>query len=62
MPQFEGKQCTDIAVYNYHDGKKLLLDIVITHSSSKTNLTDSSEKAGFAASAKEKEKKDENIY
>ena len=26
--QFEGKQRPDIAVYNYRDGKKLLLDIM----------------------------------
>ena len=53
--QFEGKQRPDIAVYNYHDGK-LLLDITVTHPWSKTNLSGSSERAGFAATAKEKEK------
>ena len=52
---FEGKQRPDITVYNYRDSKRLL-DITITHPWSKTNLTGSSEKAGFAASAKEKEK------
>ena len=54
--QFEGKQRPDIAVYNYRDGKKLLLDITVTHPWSKTNLSSSSEKAGFAAATKEKEK------
>ena len=29
--QFQGKQRPDIAVYNYRDGKKLLLNITITH-------------------------------
>ena len=53
--QFEGKQHPDIAVYNYRDGKKLLLDTTITHPWSKTNLTGSSKKAGFV---KEKEKDD----
>ena len=54
--QFEGKQRPDIAVYNYRDGKKLLLDITVTHPWSKTNLSSSSEKAGFAVATKEKEK------
>ena len=56
--QFKGKQRPDIdiAVYNYRDGKKLLLDITVTHPWSKTNLSGSSERAGFAATAKEKEK------
>ena len=54
--QFQGKQRPDIAVYNYRDGKKLLLDITITHVWSATNLSGSSEKAGFAASSKEREK------
>ena len=54
--QFEGKQRPDIAVYNYRDGKKLLLDITVTQPWSKTNLSGSSERAGFAATAKEKEK------
>ena len=54
--QFEGKQHPDIAIYNYRDGKKLLLDITVTHPWSKTNLSGSSERAGFAATAKEKEK------
>ena len=54
--QFEGKQRPDIAVYNYRDGKKLLLDITVTHPWSKTNLPGSSERAGFAGTAKEKEK------
>ena len=53
--QFEGKQCRDITDYNYRDGKKLLLDITVTHPWSKTNLSGSSERAGFAATAKEKE-------
>ena len=54
--QFEGKQRPDIAVYNYRDGKKLLLDITVTHPWSKTNLSGSSKRAGFAATAKETEK------
>ena len=29
--QFEGKQRPDIAVYNFDNGKKLLLDITIAH-------------------------------
>ena len=36
--------------------KKLLLDITVTHPWSKTNLSGSSERAGFTATAKEKEK------
>ena len=54
--QFEGKQHPDIAVYNYRDSKKLLLDITVTDPWSNTNLSGSSERAGFAATAKEKEK------
>ena len=54
--QFRGKQRPDIAVYNYQDGKKLLLDVTITHPWAKMNLSGSSEKAGFATSVKEKEK------
>ena len=52
----ERKQRPDIAVYNYYDSKELLLDTTITYLWSKTNLTGSSEKAGFAASTKKKEK------
>ena len=38
------------------DGKKLLLDITIIHPWAKMNLSGSSNKAGFSACAKEKEK------
>ena len=41
---------------HYRDGKKLLLDITVTHVWSATNLSGSSEKTGFAASSKEREK------
>ena len=59
--QFQGKQRPDIADYNYRDGKKLLLDITITHVWFATNLSGSSEKAGFAASSKERGEKNKYL-
>ena len=54
--QFENKQRPDIAIYNYKDGKKLLLDVTITHPLAKRSVNSSSSKPGFAAAEKEKEK------
>ena len=46
--QFKGKQQPDIAVYDFQDGKKLLLDITITHPWAQSNISGSSTRAGFA--------------
>lgn len=43
-------------MYNYQDGKKLLLDITIADPWAKKYLLGSSERAAFAAVEKEKEK------
>ena len=58
--QFEGKQRPDIAIYNYKDGKKLLLDVTITHPWAKNNLSGSSQTAGFAALTKEEKNSGED--
>ena len=54
--QFENKQRPDIAIYNYKDGKKLLLDVTITHPLAKRSISASCSKPGFAAAEKEREK------
>ncbi|XP_062506125.1 uncharacterized protein LOC134182711 [Corticium candelabrum] len=54
--QFQNKQCPNIAVYDFHEGKKLLLDITITHPWAQSNISGSSTMAGFAAVEKEKQK------
>ena len=56
ISQFEDKKRPDIAIYNYENGKKMLLDITITHPWAVKNLSGSSEKAAFAASNQEKMK------
>ena len=56
LEQFEGKQRPDIAVYDYRDGKKLLLDITITHPQSKRFVGVSCSVVGHAANEKEKMK------
>ena len=55
--QFADKKRPDIAIYNYRDDKKLLLDITITHPCAVRNLSRSSNKAAFAASEQENRKR-----
>ena len=45
--QFQNKQRPDIAVYDFHEGKKLLLDITITHPWAQSNISGSSTTAGL---------------
>ena len=47
--QFEGKQRPDIAVYDFDNGKKLLLDITIAHHWAQNYISQSCTTAGFAA-------------
>ena len=54
--QFTNKQRPDIAIYNYKDGKNLLLDVTITHPWAKRSLRSGSSTPDFAATEKEKKK------
>ena len=54
--QFEGKKRPDVAVYDYHQGKKLLLDMTVTHPWALHNITLSKKTSGYAAAAKERSK------
>ena len=54
--QFADKKRPDIAIYNYRDDKKLLLDITITHPCAVRNISGSSNKAAFATSEQENRK------
>ena len=54
--QFEGKKRPDVAVYDYHQGKKLLLDMTATHPWALHNITLSKKTVGYAAAAKEQPK------
>ena len=53
--QFEHKKRPDIAIYKYKDGKKMLLDITITHPFAVKNLSGNSEKAAFARKSRRKQ-------
>ena len=57
--QFEGKQRSDIVVYDFKDGKKLLLDVTIAHPWGKKYMTKSFSTAAFAAAEREKQKNSE---
>ena len=52
--QFEGKQCPDIAVYNFDNGKKLLLDIAIAHPWAQNYIGQSCTTAGFAVAERDR--------
>ena len=54
--QFDGKQRPDVAVYDYKDGKKLLLDVTIAHPAARKYISKSHSVAGFAATEREKQK------
>ena len=54
--QFKGKHRPDIAVYDYKDGKKLLLDITITHPWAQLNISGSNITAGYSTLQAEKGK------
>ena len=54
--QFENKQRPDIAIYNYRDGEKLLVDVSITHPLAKRSISSSCSKPGLAEAEKEREK------
>ncbi|XP_065832959.1 uncharacterized protein [Oscarella lobularis] len=57
LEQFHDKKRLDIVVYDFAEGKKLLLDITITHPHSKNFISPASLISGHAASEKEKSKK-----
>ena len=54
--QFEGKKRPDVSFYEYHQGKKLLLDMTVTHPWALHNITLSKKTSGYAAAAKGRSK------
>ena len=54
--QFAGKERPDVAIYDYQDGKKLLLDVTVAHPQAKKYMSKSCSIAGFAAAEREKQK------
>ena len=52
--QFEGKQRPDIAVYDFDNGKKLLLDITIAHSWAQNYISRNFTTEGFAAAERDR--------
>ena len=52
--QFEGKKRPDIAVYDFDNGKKLLLDITIAHPWAQNYISRSCTTAGFAAAERDR--------
>ena len=54
--QFLGKKRPDVAVYDYNQGKKLLLDMTVTHPWALHNIGSSKTISGYAASSKERSK------
>ena len=54
--QFLGKKRPDVAVYDYNQGIKVLLDMTVTHSWALHNIGSSKTISGYAASSKEPSK------
>ena len=54
IEQFEGKQRPDIAVYDFDNGKKLLLDITISHPWAQNYIGRSCTTARFAAAERDR--------
>ena len=59
--QFEGKQGPDIAVYDFDNGKKLLLDITITHPWAQNYISRSCTTARFAAAERDRIKNNQYL-
>ena len=56
--EFDDKKWPDIGVYDFENGKKLLLDITVIHPLSLVVVTQSANVNGYAAIARDKVKND----